>query len=194
MANEIQVPHPGNATGKSLYAIVRNNHSQAYVGTTAETYQTAHLSTYAIALAEQGSASRFYVGTFPSIAAGYYTLAVYDRQGSNPAEGDPVVAFGDVYWNGSVLYAPAGAGDAMALTSGERDAIANDVLDLANGVETGLTLRQALRLFAAALAGKISGAGSTTIVIRNAVADTKPRITATVDANGNRPAIAVDLS
>lgn len=68
------------------------------------------------------------------------------------------------------------------------------LLDLAAGVETGLTLRQALRLITAALAGKISGASTTTVVIRNAVADSKPRITATVDTYGNRSAITVDLT
>lgn len=68
------------------------------------------------------------------------------------------------------------------------------LLDLAAGVETGLTLRQAMRLLAAASAGKLSGAATTTIVIRNAVADSKDRITATVDADGNRSAITVDLT
>jgi hypothetical protein len=68
------------------------------------------------------------------------------------------------------------------------------LLDLAAGVETGLTLRQAMRLLAAASAGKLSGAATTTITIRNAVADDKDRITATVDSSGNRSAITVDLT
>lgn len=68
------------------------------------------------------------------------------------------------------------------------------LLDLAAGVETGLTLRQAMRLLAAAAAGELSGAATTTIVIRNAVADSKDRITATVDSSGNRSAITVDLT
>jgi hypothetical protein len=61
-------------------------------------------------------------------------------------------------------------------------------------VETGLTLRQALRIVTAALAGKISGAETTTVTIRNAQADDKNRITATVDANGNRTAVVLDVS
>jgi hypothetical protein len=89
---------------------------------------------------------------------------------------------------------PAAVGSAMTLTSGERDAVAAALLDLAAGVEAGLTVRQALRLALAALAGKLSGAGTTTEVFRNAVADSKPRITATVDASGNRSAITTDLS
>lgn len=61
-------------------------------------------------------------------------------------------------------------------------------------VETGLTVRETLRLCAAALAGKISGADGSTITIRNAVADDADRIVATVDTDGNRTAITYDLS
>lgn len=60
-------------------------------------------------------------------------------------------------------------------------------------VETGLTLRQALRLVTAATAGKIAGGGTSTITIRNAVVDGVDRITATVDSSGNRTAITYDL-
>lgn len=60
-------------------------------------------------------------------------------------------------------------------------------------VETGMTLRQALRLIAAATAGKVSGAGTSTVTIRNAVADGASRIVATVDSSGNRTAITYDL-
>lgn len=61
-------------------------------------------------------------------------------------------------------------------------------------VESGLTFRQALRLIAAATAGKVSGASGTTITIRNAVVDDKDRIIATVDEAGNRSAITYDLA
>lgn len=60
-------------------------------------------------------------------------------------------------------------------------------------VETGLTLRQALRLVTAATAGKISGGGTSTITIRNAVVDGVDRITADVDSAGNRTSITYDL-
>ena len=60
-------------------------------------------------------------------------------------------------------------------------------------VETGLTLRQALRLVTAATAGKISGGGTATVTIRNAVADGADRIVAEVDSAGNRTAITYDL-
>lgn len=60
-------------------------------------------------------------------------------------------------------------------------------------VETGLTLRQALRLVTAATAGKISGGGTATVTIRNAVADGADRIVAEVDSAGNRTAITYSL-
>jgi len=89
---------------------------------------------------------------------------------------------------------PAAVGSAMTLTSGERDSIADAHLDRSNGIETGLTPRNAARLIAAASAGKLSGAATTAVTIRNAVADSKNRIAATVDADGNRSAITVDLT
>ena len=69
--------------------------------------------------------------------------------------------------------------------------IADALLDRANGVETSCTPRQALRLILSALAGKLSGAGTTEITIRD-VGDTTDRIVATVDASGNRTAITLD--
>lgn len=81
-----------------------------------------------------------------------------------------------------------------ALSTTERDALAAAYLDLANAIETGLTPRGAMRLVAAALAGKLSGALTPTVTIRNAVQDSKARITATVDGDGNRTAITTDVT
>jgi len=93
------------------------------------------------------------------------------------------------------LTAATGAGDVPGVfTSAQKDAIAASLLDLANSIETGLTLRQAQRLAMAALAGKLSGGGTATEIMRNAVADAKARLTATVDSSGNRTAITYDLT
>ena len=46
------------------------------------------------------------------------------------------------------------------------DAIAGGVLDQTNGIEVGLTVRQALRLIASANVGNLTGAGTGTIVYR----------------------------
>ena len=68
---------------------------------------------------------------------------------------------------------------------------ADALLDRASGVETSWTLRQAMRVMLAVLAGKLSGAATTTITIRD-VGDTKNRVTATVDTNDNRTAVTYD--
>jgi len=52
-------------------------------------------------------------------------------------------------------------------------------------------MRQMLRIFTAALAGKAAGGSTATITFRN-IADDTDRITATVDASGNRTAITLD--
>jgi hypothetical protein len=87
----------------------------------------------------------------------------------------------------------AGAIDAAALATSAANEIADALLDRADAIETGLTLRGAIRLDTAALAGKVSGAAGTSVAIRN-VGDTKTRISATVDADGNRTAVTTDAT
>jgi hypothetical protein len=80
---------------------------------------------------------------------------------------------------------------AVAALPGAGDS-AEALLDAADGVETNLTPREALRLLVA-LACKVSGAGTGTETFRNFNDDTN-RIVATVDADGNRTSITFDLS
>lgn len=68
----------------------------------------------------------------------------------------------------------------------------NDTLSLGD-VETGFTVIKALRLILSAVAGKLSGAPGTTIVIRD-INDTTNRITATVDSDGNRTAVTYNAT
>lgn len=88
----------------------------------------------------------------------------------------------------------ADAIDADALAADVGTELATALLDMANAIETGLTPRQALRLIASTTAGKLSGAGTATETFRNAVADSKNRIVATVDSAGNRTAITTDVT
>jgi hypothetical protein len=64
---------------------------------------------------------------------------------------------------------------------------------LAGVIEGTLTVQQALRLTVSGLAGKLSGGGTSTLTFRDTT-DAKNRITATVDANGNRTAITTDVT
>jgi hypothetical protein len=86
-----------------------------------------------------------------------------------------------------------GAIDADALAADAANEVADAILDRTAGVETGVTPRQGLRLMLAALAGKLSGAATATVSIRD-TGDSKDRIVATVDADGNRTAVTLDGS
>jgi hypothetical protein len=97
---------------------------------------------------------------------------------------------------------PAAVGSAMVLSSAGLDAVLVESgisagAGLTNDTGTQLTsinARQALSLFAAALDGVLAGAATTTITIKPAG---KPagntRVTATVDASGNRSALTLKV-
>jgi hypothetical protein len=72
-----------------------------------------------------------------------------------------------------------------------RDNVADVVLD--EVVLGSYTMRQLLRGISAATMGKLSGAATTTITIRD-LGDSKDVVVATVDADGNRSAITLDLT
>lgn len=153
------------------------------------------LTTLSVTVSKDGGAFGSPGGALTQITGNFYKLAL--TTGDTDTLGDLYYKFSDsvigiVVPNGSV--SDQIITGAVALTSAERTTLAGAILDLANGVETSLTLRQAMRLIAAANAGKLSGAATTTVVVRNAVGDSKDRITATVDSNGNRSAVVLDLT
>lgn len=76
---------------------------------------------------------------------------------------------------------------ALPTAAENADAVWDEVVD---GTATA---RQSIRLANSALAGKASGMGTTTAVFRD-LDDTKARITATVDSDGNRSVISRDLT
>jgi hypothetical protein len=92
---------------------------------------------------------------------------------------------GDSGANVATLYSKTSS--IPALDAAERTAIADAILTRADGIETGYTLQQAIRIMAAVLAGESSGGGTATVTFRN-LGDTANRITATVTTDGNRTA------
>lgn len=80
-----------------------------------------------------------------------------------------------------------------ALTAAGNNAAADALLDRANAIETGITLRQAERVILSATAGKSDGFPGNPVHYRD-TSDTKDRITATTDADGNRTAVTLDVS
>ena len=81
----------------------------------------------------------------------------------------------------------AGANNGLMIaTATERNAIAAALLDLVDGVESTLTLRQALRAIAAMLAGNVEGAQTASEIFRACKNAGTTRITNAGDASGNR--------
>ena len=78
-------------------------------------------------------------------------------------------------------------GDAMTLTSAERDAIANAMLDLADGVESSITVREFFRAMGSVLAGDIPTPGGPGESDFRAIGNAGTvRVTSTADGNGDR--------
>jgi hypothetical protein len=77
--------------------------------------------------------------------------------------------------------------DALPTAAENADAVWDEQVD---GTTTA---RQSMRLQNSAAAGKVSGAATTEVTIRD-LADTKDRIVATVDGDGNRTAITRDVT
>lgn len=101
-------------------------------------------------------------------------------------------AVNDVPTNAELATALAAADDAvLAAIAGLTIPSVADIL--AGVVEGSITLKGALRLCLAVLAGKSSGGGTATVTFRD-VADAKARVTATVTADGNRTAITRDIT
>jgi O-acetyl-ADP-ribose deacetylase (regulator of RNase III) len=75
-------------------------------------------------MAEQGTASGFYTGTFPAVAAGVYAVSVKRQAGGSPAETDATVGFGPVEWSGTAVVplssrlAPTTAGRTLTVSTG----------------------------------------------------------------------------
>lgn len=95
----------------------------------------------------------------------------------------------------------AGVRAAIGLASANLDAqldalptaAENAAAVMGSTIEGTFDLTESARLWNAALAGKASGLASTTATFRD-LADTKDRIVATVDADGNRTAITRDVT
>lgn len=105
-------------------------------------------------------------------------------------------ALADLSGSGTLSATPYATGDLSAdltpFTELSPQSLAAAVWAAIDAVETGLTPAEALRIIAAATAGKSSGFGTGTVTFRNAEADSKDRIIATVDGAGNRTGITID--
>lgn len=115
---------------------------------------------------------------------------------SDPADESLIIAATDAVM--TRLGSPAGvsvSADIAAVLTAVPTANANAdaLLDRANGIETGWTFRQVMKVFAAMLGGKISGADTSTPTVRD-ITDNKNRISWTADSVGNRTSVTFDLT
>ncbi len=155
-------------------------------------------------------AQDFYPNTFTVVplagetnVPGPFTI-IPDNGGHTGSAGNPLLleiipAFGAVPGDAMTLTAAydlaktaAQAGAAMTLTAGERNDIAAALLDLADAVETGITVRKAFRAMAAVLAGKavVGGGHSVYSAVNNAGTT---RVDGTTPGGGARTAVSLTL-
>ncbi len=138
-------------------------------------------------LTADGTPTGHFVGDVPAGMTDDKDIDAYYFESATPAPGDPIDGHQFIPWNGSsvvrlnsVSLAASGA-DAVLIESGITPSAA-----LVNDSRTQLTainFRQAISVFAAALAGRISGVDSNSPVCKAAGKATN-RISATTDATG----------
>lgn len=104
MSGEVQFISP--VAGATCYFLLRNSTSQIWNSSGAgafEAYATANYSSYTIAATQQGTASSFYAGTFPTAITtpGVYSIVAKKQDGGSAVETDTSIANGDIQWNGT---------------------------------------------------------------------------------------------
>lgn len=205
------------ATSVSVNVFIRDNSVSTGVGLTGLAFNTASLTAYysrqnaaatAFSLVTQTATGAFSSGGFVAVDGtnmpGLYRLDIPDAvlasgvnsvyimlKGASNMEPCVIeIQLTTIDLQASVVPANAtqfaGTAYATALAA-EVDAVWDEQVD------GSVTARQSVRLQNSALAGKASGLGTTTAVFRD-LADTKARITAVVDADGNRTAVTRDAT
>jgi len=122
------------------------------------------------------------VPTVNTISTGIYEI-VFASVTPAPAEGDRLIC----KVNGDI------SGTAWSEYAIPIKIIGKSSDVLAAGDVDGFNLEEAMKICLSALGAKVSGAGTTTITFR-AADDSKDRIIATVDTNGNRSSITLDAT
>jgi len=177
MANEIT----HNFTpGLDLYVCRFKQNGDVFLtdGSSAEVWGTGghDADDYDVAATEEAT-SGHYKASFDgssNIDAGMYDVTVYLREGDVPVDGDTPLAQGVIIWDGTAELSVS-------------QAVYDEV------IEGTLTQKEAMRLLLAILTGLTSGGGTDTLTFRN-TGDTKDRVIATVDKDGNRTVVIKDVS
>jgi hypothetical protein len=156
---------------------------------------SGHLATGSTgeALNGAGAAGDPWTTTLPgAYGAGSAGKIIGDNINATVSSRATQVSVDDIPTNAELATSQAAADDAtLAAIAGISVPTVADIL--AGVIEGSITLKGALRLAISVLTGKASGGGTTTIVFRD-TGDTKDRITATVDSNGNRTTVTRDIT
>jgi hypothetical protein len=184
--NELQTDW---ANGGRLDVILDARASQASVDTVDANVDAILVDTGTTLQAEldgiQATVDAILLDTAEIGAAGAGLTALATQTSVNTVDTVVDAILADTGTDGVVVAAASKTG--YALSAAGVDAVLDEV------VEGAYTFRELLRGIAAATLAKASGLETTTAVFRD-LGDTKPRITATVDADGNRTAVTLDLT
>lgn len=113
------------------------------------------------------------------------TACIFNQTGATPHSlSDELIGKLDFTWKNDTIYH-------YGTLSSEIAGLVNTIFSRA--IESGYTFENCIKLCIAALAGKLSGAETNTITVRN-INDTLNRITYNFDANNNRTTVTYDLS
>lgn len=147
-----------------------------------------------IAVYKDGDAAEFSTGTALTVdydgRTGLHEVEIDGAHASFSSGGEYVVVFTAGTVDGVALANRKLFSFSIASTSRAVSRVPGALLDLVDGVETGWTLRQVLRLMAAVLLGKTTNGQKT---FRD-LGDTKDRVVSTLDADGDRTALTRDAT
>jgi len=203
---QFQIPIPG-AVG-TFYAHYRDATAQVYNFDSSQfqSYSSGQWANYSAAMSEQGGSKVYTPNQGDGFPAGDYLVVVYEQAGGSPAEGDLIRLSFTYSWDGFAIVTIRSRAaessidtvfdqlnDILAILPEDTQGFATTLLDDPDGVEVALTVREALRLIAAALAGELAGSPSGPIEIKGVGIETV-RIEATVDASGNRTGVIIDVA
>lgn len=100
MAQKLKLVHE---TGRTVYALIFDSEANVWNASAFVTYVTANRGSYDLPMAELGTASGIYTVTFPSVAAGTYSVAYYEQIGDSPSESDTPLSVSQEEWDGAAF-------------------------------------------------------------------------------------------
>ena len=123
---------------------------------------------------------------------GYTCIQNNTQYGININSGDSIVVFPDCNMHNNTLGNINNVGGTNVVDNTTTTTSISEAV-FGYTCETNYTYQELVVLLCSALVGKLSGAGTGTISIRD-INDTMDRIIASVDANGNRTNVTIDVS